>query len=320
MDRDKNNITQTLKKLGLHEHIIAALIVILIISVSLILIIAYRSYITSKNQLTETISHLEERVLTLQHENSKLISEKNNQDGHIVSLALLATSYKQQLDSLSGTKSSYEEQLKTLSESVLNYKKLSTLDSELLKKYSRTYFLNEHYVPNSLSPIPSELVYPDRTLEIHTQTLPFLTRMMVAAKQEKQELFVTSAYRSFEKQNKLKSFYSGKVGKRIADSFSADNGLSEHQLGTTVDLTTRSIGGPYDSFAQTSQYAWLTQNAHNYGFVLSYPQNNIYFKFEPWHWRFIGVELATKLHNENKYFNDLPQREIDTYLLPIFDN
>ena len=59
---------------------------------------------------------------------------------------------------------------------------------------------------------------------------------------------------------------------------------------------------------------------HEFGFSMSYPRDNpLGVMYEPWHWRFIGVALATKLHNENKYFYDLDQREIDTYLSKIFD-
>ena len=104
-----------------------------------------------------------------------------------------------------------------------------------------------------------------------------------------------------------------------ANKFSADQGYSEHQLGTTVDFTTPDIGAGFSKFETTAAYTWLTDNAYKYGFALSYPKNNAYYQFEPWHWRFVGVELATKLHNDNMYFYDLNQRIIDTYLVYIFD-
>jgi len=63
----------------------------------------------------------------------------------------------------------------------------------------------------------------------------------------------------------------------------------------------------------------LNEYAHEYGFVLSYAEGNSYFMFEPWHWRFVGVELATRLKNEGKKFYDLDQREINQYLVKIFD-
>jgi hypothetical protein len=53
--------------------------------------------------------------------------------------------------------------------------------------------------------------------------------------------------------------------------------------------------------------------------VLSYPKNNKYYIYEPWHWRYVGVSLATWLHDNGKYLYDVDQREIDEYLLTIFD-
>jgi D-alanyl-D-alanine carboxypeptidase len=60
-------------------------------------------------------------------------------------------------------------------------------------------------------------------------------------------------------------------------------------------------------------------NAYKYGFTLSYPKGNTSYVFEPWHWRFVGVKLATDLHNQGKNFYDLDQRSIDAYLVNFFD-
>lgn len=105
-----------------------------------------------------------------------------------------------------------------------------------------------------------------------------------------------------------------------ANAFSADQGYSEHQLGTAVDLTVANQDPVLDiKFDSTAAFAWLTNNAYRFGFILSYPKNNSYYQYEPWHWRFIGIALATRLHSENKYFYDLDQRDINTYLPSIFD-
>ena len=117
----------------------------------------------------------------------------------------------------------------------------------------------------------------------------------------------------------MKSTYKFTYGSGTANAFSADQGYSEHQLGTTVDFTTEAIGGAFAGFDKTSAYTWLNENAYRYGFVLSYPKNNTYYVFEPWHWRFVGVALATRLHSENRNFYDLDQREIDQYLISLFD-
>jgi D-alanyl-D-alanine carboxypeptidase len=104
-----------------------------------------------------------------------------------------------------------------------------------------------------------------------------------------------------------------------ANTFSADQGYSEHQLGTTVDITDETVGGTYASFAQTEAYEWLLDNAYKHGFILSYPEGNEFYIFEPWHWRFVGTDLARDLQRSDDDFYTMDQREIDKYRLEMFD-
>lgn len=198
--------------------------------------------------------------------------------------------------------------------------KITQTDDELLKKYSKTYFLNEHYVPLSLATIPQEyLDEGDIGLQIHSSVSPYLNNLLNQAKNDGISLKITSAYRSFGEQAVLKSSYRFLYGAGTANQFSAEQGYSEHQLGTTVDFVSEQNGSTLGGFDGTNAYQWLLTNAHKYGFVLSYPQNNSYYEFEPWHWRFVGVALATKLHNEGKQFYDTDQRVIDSFLANLFE-
>ena len=108
-------------------------------------------------------------------------------------------------------------------------------------------------------------------------------------------------------------------GAGTANSFSADQGYSEHQLGTALDLITTGTGGQLEGFDNTGAYQWLQNNAYRYGFVLSYPKDNPFYVFEPWHWRFVGVKLATNLHFAHQNFYDWDQRTINTYLVNFLD-
>lgn len=199
-------------------------------------------------------------------------------------------------------------------------KKLSQTDPELLKKYSKVYFLSEHYVPSKLGVIPDQYLYKKGSLEqIHASVLPFSQKMMDAAEQDSIPLQVVSAYRSFGDQTSVKTGYKVTYGAGTANQFSADQGYSEHQLGTTIDFTTPEIKTIFAGFNKTKAYKWLEENAYKFGYVISYPLTNSYYQFEPWHWRFVGVALATKLHDANQYLYDMPQREIDQYLVNIFD-
>ncbi|TSC82784.1 MAG: D-alanyl-D-alanine carboxypeptidase family protein [Parcubacteria group bacterium Gr01-1014_20] len=255
-----------------------------------------------------------EQLLSI-NQNKLLIFEKENTD---LTEALHNEQAKNQL---------YEAQIKNifevvgeLSGTVGVLKKLSQTDPELLKKYSKVYFLNEHYTPTRLEIIDSKYIY-DKNIpqQIHINAAPFLERMLASASNASVTLKIASAYRSFGTQAVVKSGYKVTYGAGTANQFSAEQGYSEHQLGTALDFNSPETKEVFLGFEKTKNYKWLTENAYQYGFVLSYPPNNIYYQFEPWHWRFVGVALASKLHDENKYFYDLPQRDIDNYLVNIFD-
>ena len=214
----------------------------------------------------------------------------------------------------------FQNQVGTLSGTLTTLQKLSQTDPELLKKYSKVYFLNENYVPAHLSEIPLEYQYSDsKQLLIQSDVMPHLLSMIDAASSTNVKLYVSSAYRSFAEQKALKGDYAMTYGAGTANSFSADQGYSEHQLGTAVDMITPGLGGVLDGFDGTAAYQWMLQNAYKYGFILSYPKDNGYYEFEPWHWRFVGVKLAADLHAQGKNFYDLDQRTIDGYLVSIFD-
>jgi LAS superfamily LD-carboxypeptidase LdcB len=249
-------------------------------------------------------------------------------------LASTTIAYEQKLEALAKEKEATEtvlaqeknkngvfaEQIETINNTVGSLEKLKRIDKELLQKYSKVFFLNEHYVPKSLSLIGKQYVLPEKfPQEFHSNALPFLEDMFNSAKRDGIELRVVSAYRSFSNQGSLKSAYSVIYGKGTANQFSADQGYSEHQLGTTMDLSTHALGLNYEKIESDPGFQWLVDHAYLFGFVLSYPKNNTYYVYEPWHWRFVGVDLARDLHRDGKYFYDLDQRTIDSYLIKLFD-
>ncbi len=213
----------------------------------------------------------------------------------------------------------FEDQIKEIAGTVGVLDKLSKTDKELLQKYSRTYFLNENFIPLKLSLIPEKYhMSSGKEMYFHGDAIEFLEDMLDDAKKAGHDIRVISAFRSFEEQIAIKSQHTLVYGSG-SNAFSADQGYSEHQLGTTVDITDILTGGTNTSFATTEAYAWLQKNAHKYGFILSYPEGNQFYIFEPWHWRFVGRDLANDLYNSDKTFYDLDQRELDAYLVKIFD-
>jgi LAS superfamily LD-carboxypeptidase LdcB len=228
---------------------------------------------------------------------------------------------QQLLQQASDENAAFGKRVEELASSVSFLDKLSKTDRELLQKYSSVYFLSENFIPDPLVPIDSDLLTrPNSNAMIHGNIVRFLRAMMQSAKADGAPLLILSAYRSFGEQSAVKTGYKVTYGAGTANKFSADQGYSEHQLGSTVDFVTpENPDSLKTSFSTTEQYTWLTRNAYKYGFVLSYPEGNSFFQFEPWHWRFVGIDLATRLYQENKQFYDLDQREINMYLARIFD-
>ena len=103
---------------------------------------------------------------------------------------------------------SIKNQVGSIGGAVTTLEKLSKIDPHLLKKYSKVYFLNENYVPASLTAIPSQYKYSDnRPIQFLTQAYPFLANMLTQAKNDHINLDVLSAYRSFATQVRLNGSY-----------------------------------------------------------------------------------------------------------------
>jgi len=270
------------------------------------------SYILTTKELKETKNNLALSTAEFENKIKQLENDLSGTKNENVNLmnSLVAEQSKNNL---------FEGQIGAIQDVVSALEKLNKTDKELLQKYSKIYFLNENYAPPSLADIDPKYLYnKERFLQIHANVQPYLYTMLENASSSGVSLKIISAYRSFSDQTSLKLSYKMTYGSG-ANKFSADQGYSEHQLGTAVDFTTPDTGESFLKFENTTAYKWLMENAYEYGFILSYPKQNTYYQFEPWHWRFVGVALATKSHDSNKYFYNLDQREIDLYLISIFD-
>ena len=126
--------------------------------------------------------------------------------------------------------------------------------------------------------------------------------MILDAKKEGFEIAITSGFRRYEIQDLVYKIWSEILGIERVVNEVALPGHSEHQLGTVVDLSAKSNNfvGADDLFDQTHEFRWLEKNAYKYGFVLSYPKdktNITGYIYEPWHWRFVGIDHSKFIHN-----------------------
>lgn len=120
------------------------------------------------------------------------------------------------------------------------------------------------------------------------ETYEAMEQMFAAAEADNVNGFIiTSGYRDYQRQAEV--FAESEPGKAQTP------GASEHQTGLAFDVTAENSG---DGFESTPQYAWLRQHAHEYGFIQRYPANKADetgISYEPWHYRYVGVEAATKI-------------------------
>lgn len=114
------------------------------------------------------------------------------------------------------------------------------------------------------------------------------------------EMQIQNAYRSFSTQTRVHDRLVASLGPARADLQSARPGFSEHQTGLALDITALPEKCSIQAcFAQTPQGLWLAANAWRFGFVLRYPADKTPvtgYVYEPWHFRFIGVDAATEMH------------------------
>jgi D-alanyl-D-alanine carboxypeptidase len=187
--------------------------------------------------------------------------------------------------------------------------------SDLLALCNKNWQLPEDYVPANLR------VIADTRFRMTNEAATAFERMRAKMYDDTGlELVVVSTYRSFKYQTDLHARYANSDPN--ADSYSARAGHSEHQTGLAIDMLHTSPSGSLRSanFQKTGQYEWMVANAHKYGFILRYPkgyESVTGYVFEPWHWRYIGVEDATRMVNSGiKTFDEY----IGTYYYGVLGN
>lgn len=175
---------------------------------------------------------------------------------------------------------------------------------DLLTLITRDYGLSRAYIPADLVPLSDyfplavTLGYPN---EVRTIIVEPLQQIIAAMQAEGLHPTIISGYRSYASQ----SIAWDKWITRYPDYghwLSAPPGHSEHQLGTTIDFGSPELDNEFHTnFYLTGEGQWLLANAHLYGFTLSYPRDKFditQFYYEPWHYRYVGVELATQLREQ----------------------
>lgn len=148
-------------------------------------------------------------------------------------------------------------------------------------------------IVNKTYSVPSD--YNPYDGEIAPEVQEAFNTMEQDARSQGLTLYISSGFRSYDYQAGLYERYAKRDGYDKADTYSARAGHSEHQTGLCFDLNTID-----DSFANTPEGKWVAENCYKYGFIIRYPkgkEDKTGYQYEPWHLRYLGVDLATKVFN-----------------------
>jgi LAS superfamily LD-carboxypeptidase LdcB len=130
------------------------------------------------------------------------------------------------------------------------------------------------------------------------ETTAAFAAMQADAAAQGLNIYISSGFRSFSSQTSIYNRYKANEGQAGADTHSARPGHSEHQSGLAFDLNSIT-----QSFGSTPEGIWVAENAHLYGFIVRYPQGKesiTGYIWEPWHLRYLGVDLATSLYSSGQ--------------------
>ena len=167
----------------------------------------------------------------------------------------------------------------------------------LVNKYHK---LPDDYEPDDLIALSYHNSY---TYYLRSEAAEAYERLQSAALLDNVIIYPFSAYRSYDTQNTLYTRYKERDGEKKADTYSARPGFSEHQLGLAIDI----ISNTLTDNLTNNDYEWMLDNSYKYGFIVRYPkgcQHITQFMEEPWHLRYLGIELATKVHNSGLTYDE----------------
>ncbi len=164
--------------------------------------------------------------------------------------------------------------------------------------------LSENYVPIDLVSVGSYGTWGS----IKSVVLEAYIPMYEAALTEGIAYTIVSPYRDYELQLSLFNGYAERDGVEEANTYSALPGTSEHQTGYAIDVTTANLGYQLSSkMGDMPEGIWLENNAHNYGFIIRYPEGKTHitgYIYEPWHLRYVGVDVATEIFEKDITFDE----------------
>lgn len=287
------------KKLKVKNFIIFIIIVlIMIFSLYKVSVFIVKKIFTKEEKVVEkneTVKKEIEKTDSLKEKYSKLDNINQKLDFFIDGNIDRYISYKEKNSDLSLEQVIINVNIGLDNEYYTDVKPAINLDqyNVLVNKY---HSLSKDYVPKDLEDIDTK--YAIKGMKMVSYAKDAFEEMSKAALKDKMHILAMSTYRSYDYQVNLYNKYAKKDGVDAANTYSAKAGFSEHQTGLAVDVYNGSTS--YTSFEKTKEFNWMQENAYKYGFIMRYPKNKekeTGYKYEAWHYRYIGKEIAKYIHD-----------------------
>ena len=177
----------------------------------------------------------------------------------------------------------------------------------LVNKYN---YLDKDYIPKNLEEIDNNYSVPGKKLVKDAKDA--FENLAQNAKKDGFNIRAISTYRTYSYQKGLYDNYVKNYTQEDADTYSARPGFSEHQTGLAVDVdNTKEY---FENFEKTKEFNWMQENAYKYGFILRYPKDKEYittYSYEAWHYRYVGVDIASYITKNNLTFEEYYVKFID---------
>ncbi len=181
-------------------------------------------------------------------------------------------------------------------------KKTDTSLKELML-VNKFNYLDKTYVPENIVDVSVQYAYDDN--EVPEFVYEKYLEMWNDANEDGLTLIMSSSYRDYQYQEELYNNYKNQNGTEWADSVAARAGYSEHQTGYALDIVT--YNSTMEDFENSDEFKWLNENAYKYGFILRYPKDKediTGYAYESWHYRYVGVEVASYIHENDITFDE----------------
>ncbi len=299
------------KKLALAISMLIGIILIII------LIISFISNIIKKNSIEYKLEVIGYSVKEIEYIKENLSKEEQDKVLNMEYSSILVSLYKEKYfrkDKLDDYLEYYKSNKKLSSSEIVTkinthtnieaYEKIFDADTSknelmLVNKY---YKLSEDYKPE-VELISSGYSYSGKYAS--KSIIESIANLIDAAKEENLKLIVAAGYRSYKDQESIYESYKVNNGIREADENVSRPGHSDYQTGLAVDIE------PYakyiENVSESEEYKWLLDNAHKYGFIQRFPEGKediTGFKYSAWHLRYVGIDAATFIHDNNITFEE----------------